>query len=213
MNYDQLIERATSYMHRTDLTAQWPTFIAMAENYLFRELDLRELEVSATVTSVDGFIDLLSLPQPSGSPVTVPVVFGRMGRLTRTVNGVEYDIEYNNRTDSYTATSPITYSQENNKLRLFPASTGQTFKIYYTANMGGLAASAPTATNWLSLNAADLYVYTTCLEAAKWLRDGDQVIQLSQMVAPLMESVRNLSKRRSIPNRGGLRVRMRNPLI
>ena len=82
--------------------------------------------------------------------------------------------------------------------------------------MGGLSAvgagGGGGTTNWLSLNAADLYVYTTCLEAAKWLRDGDQVIQLSQMVAPLMESVRNLSKRRSIPNRGGLRVRMRNPL-
>ena len=199
MNYDQLIERATSYMHRTDLTAQWPTFIATAENYLFRELDLREMELSATVTSLDGFI-------------TLPADFGRMGRLTRTADGAEADIPYNNRTDSYTATSPVTYSQENNKLRLFPASTGQTFKIYYTANMAGLVASARTETNWLSLNAADLYVCTTCLEAAKWLRDGDQVIQLSQMVAPLLDSVRNLSKRRSIPNRGGLRVRMRNPL-
>ena len=198
MNYTLLQSRADSYMHRTDLVTLWPTFIAMAENYMFRELDLREMELSATVVSASGFI-------------TLPADFGRMGRLTRTVDGVESDLQYNGRTESYTATSPVTYSQENNQLRLFPASTGQTFKIYYTANMAPLSSTVPT--NWLSLNASDLYVYAACLEAAKWARDGDQITLLTQMVAPLIDSVRNLSKRRASPNRGGLRVRLRNVLI
>ncbi len=198
MTYAELQTAIISYMHRTDLTAKLPEFITLAESYMFRELDMREMEISVTGTAVNGFIDL-------------PVDFGRMGRLTTTIAGRECNIDYNGRTDSYHATNPITYSQENNKLRLFPAATNQSYKLYYTANIAPLSDSVTT--NWLSTNAPDLYLYLSCLEAAKWIRDGDQVTLLSQYAAPLMESVRNLTKRRAQPNRGGLRVRLNNILI
>ena len=87
MTYTELQTRADSFMHRTDLTTLWPTFIALAESAIFRELDLREMEVSVTGTAVDGFI-------------TLPADFGFMGRLTVTVGGNEVNVEYNNRTDS-----------------------------------------------------------------------------------------------------------------
>lgn len=198
MTYTELITRADSYMHRTDLTALWPTFIDNAEAVMFRELsDLREMELSVTGTAVDGFI-------------TLPADFGTMGRLTVTLGGNEINVDYNSRSDSYPATNPLTYSQENNKLRLFPAATNQTYKLYYTTNLAPLGIG--TATNWLSINASDLYMYASCLEAAKWIRDGDQVAILSPMVAGLIESVRNLSKRRAKPNRGNLRVKIKQPL-
>jgi hypothetical protein len=197
MTYTELQARAESYMHRSDLTALWPTFIANAEAVMFRELDLREMELSVTGTAVDGFIDL-------------PSDFGTMGRLTVTVGGNEVNVDYNNRTDTYPTTNPLTYSQENNKLRLFPTASNQVYKLYYTANIASLSAVAPT--NWLSMNAADLYMYATCLEAAKWIRDGDQITILAQMVSGLIESVRNLSKRRAKPNRGGLRLKIKHPL-
>ena len=198
MTYSELITRADSYMHRTDLTALWPTFIDNAEAVMFRELsDLREMELSVTGTAVDGFI-------------TLPADFGTMGRLTVTLGGNEINVDYNSRSDSYPATNPLTYSQENNKLRLFPAATNQTYKLYYTTNLAPLGIG--TATNWLSINASDLYMYASCLEAAKWIRDGDQVAILSPMVAGLIESVRNLSKRRAKPNRGNLRVKIKQPL-
>jgi len=69
------------------------------------------------------------------------------------------------------------------------------------------------ATNWLSINASDLYLYATCLDAAKWIRDGDQITILAQMVDGLLVSVRNLSKRRAKPNRGGLRLKIKHPLL
>jgi hypothetical protein len=198
MTYTELQTRADSFMHRTDLTTLWPTFIALAESAIFRELDLREMEVSVTGTAVDGFI-------------TLPDDFGFMGRLTVTVGGNEVNVEYNNRIDTYVATNPLTYSQENNKLRLFPAATNQAYKLYYTANLAPLTTGTPT--NWLSINAGDLYLYATCLEAAKWARDGDLIASLTQTVAPLVDSVRNLSKRKTKPNRGNLKVRLRNILI
>jgi hypothetical protein len=93
---------------------------------------------------------------------------------------------------------------------LFPTATNQVYKLYYTANIAPLTASAPT--NWLSVNAADLYMYAACLEAAKWIRDGDQMTLLTSMVAGLVDSVRNLSKRRAKPNRGGLHLKIKHPL-
>lgn len=197
MTYTELQARADSYMHRTDLATLWPTFIANAEAVMFRELDLREMELSVTGTAVSGFI-------------TLPADFGVMGRLTVTVGGNETNVDYNNRTDTYPTTNPLTYSQENNKLRLFPTATNQVYTLYYTANLAPLSVS--TATNWLSINASDLYMYAACLEAAKWIRDGDQMTILAQMVSGLIESVRNLSKRRAKPNRGGLRLKIKHPL-
>ena len=198
MTYAELQTAIVSYMHRTDLSAKLPEFISLAESYMFRELDLREMEISLTGTAIDGFI-------------TLPSDFGRMGRLTTTIGGCERDIEYNSRTDNYPSTNPITYSQENGKLRLFPTSSNQDYTMYYTASITPLSDIAPT--NWLSIHAPDLYLYLSCLEAAKWIRDGDQVTLLNQYAMPLMESVRNLTKRKAKPNRGGLRVRLRNTLI
>jgi len=199
MTYTEIKAAVESYMHRTDLTAQLPKFIQLAEATMFRELNLRDFEVSVTGTAVDGYI-------------TLPADFGHMSRLTHIIGGTERNIEYAARNDDYTGSAyPCTYSQENNKLRLFPSATDQSYKLYYLANLEPLSDSI--ATNWLSVNASDLYIYMTALEASKWIRDGDQVLSLSQMVAPLFDSVRALSKRRAKPDRGGLQVRLRNILI
>ena len=195
-------------MHRTDLTDLWPTFISNAEAFLFRELsDIRETETSVTGTAVDGYI-------------TLPADFGSMGRLTVTIGGQEVNVTYNAQTDTHTLSNPVTYSQENNKLRLFPTASNHAYKLYYLVSFTPLAmpssefegiGAAPD--NWLYQNAPDLYLYATCLEAAKWVRDGDQISILSQNVSTLMESVRNLSKRKAMPVRGGLQVRFKNILI
>lgn len=201
MSATVLIERATSYMHRTDLATLWPTFIANAEAYLFRELsEIREVETSVTGTAVDGYI-------------TLPADFGSMGRLTVTIGGQEINVTYNAQTDTHQSTNPITYSQENNKLRLFPTASSHAYKLYYLVSFTPLSVDVNvTNDNWLYQNAPDLYLYATCLEAAKWVRDGDQIAILSQNVATLMDSVRNLSKRRAKPVRGGLQVRFKNIL-
>jgi hypothetical protein len=198
VNYADIKTAIESYMHRTDLTAQLPKFIQMAEATMFRELNLREFEMSVTGTAVDSYIEL-------------PADFGSVSRLTHTVGGRERNIEYTNRPDDYTGSYPQYYSQEDNKLRLFPTSGNQEYKLYYLVNLEPLSDAVPS--NWLSVHASDLYIYMASLEAAKWTRDGDQITLLSQLTPPLMESVRNLSKRKTQPNSGGLRVRIPNTLI
>lgn len=198
MTFTELKALAASYMHRTDLTDKWASFIAVAEAQMFRDLDLKETEASVSLTSVSNYL-------------TLPNDFGKVSRLVYTSNGQEINLDYIARPDNYVGTTPIGYSQENNKLRIFPAVADADYTLYYFVNLEPL--SDTVATNWLSLNAADLYLYATCLEAAKWTRDGDQITLLSQLVQPLVESVRSFSKRRALPNSAGLQVKIKQPLV
>lgn len=197
MNFTELKSRAASYMHRTDLTDQWPTFIALAEAQIFRDLNLRETEASVVLTSVNNYL-------------TLPNDFGTVSRLVYTSNGQEINLDYIARPDNYVGSTPIGYSQENNKIRIFPAVADADYTLYYHVNLEPLSDSV--ATNWLSINAPDLYLYATCFEAAKWTRDGDQITYLSQTVQPLMESVRSFTKRRALPISVGLQVKIKQPL-
>ena len=52
MTFTELKALAASYMHRTDLTDKWATFITIAEAQMFRDLDLKETEASVSLTSV-----------------------------------------------------------------------------------------------------------------------------------------------------------------
>lgn len=198
MTFTELKTRAESYMHRTDLATLWTTFIPLAESMLFRELDLKETESSVVLTASGGYL-------------TLPADFGKVSRLTYTKNGREINLDYIDRPDSYVSSTPIGYSQENNKLRIFPSLSDGDYTLYYLVNIVPLSDSVPT--NWLSLNAADLYLYATCLEAAKWARDGDQIAILSPMVQSLIESVRSFSKRRILPMNAGLQIKINPPLV
>ena len=51
MNYTDLKNAIVNYTHRDDLTAKLPTFIQLAEAYIFRELSLNEIEISVTSTT------------------------------------------------------------------------------------------------------------------------------------------------------------------
>lgn len=194
MTYATLQADIASYMHRTDLTAKIPGFIALAESTLFRELGLKEMDVSVTGTS-------------SGAIIALPSDFDSLSRLTITANGVEKNLDYIARPDDYASGSaPIGYSQESNQLRLFQASD-QAYTLYYTATIPALGASV--ATNWLLDNAPDLYLYASALEAAKWTRDDDHLNKLMGIVPPLLDSVRRLSERRAKPSRANLQIKPR----
>ena len=54
MTYTTLKTAIAENMHRTDLTTKIPDFIALAEAFLFRELNIRDLETSTTGTTTGG---------------------------------------------------------------------------------------------------------------------------------------------------------------
>jgi len=197
MNYTEIKAAVASYFHRTDVTAATITCIALAEASIARELDLRELE-----TSVDG--------TTSGSTITLPSDCSQVTKLVIESGGREITLDYISNGDDWSdqTGTPSYFTQLDGALRLYP-SPGDAFPytLHYTAKLTSLSDSVPT--NWLSINAADLYVYSSCLEVARWTKDFEEVQHLTQVVAPLMDSIRRYSARAGKPVRSGLQIKVR----
>lgn len=196
MNYTELKNAIVNYTHRDDLTAKLPTFIQLAEAHIFRELSLNEIEISVTSTT-------------SGSTITLPADFGQVSRLTITYQGREMTIDSAINPDvSTTAGFPASYTLENNVLRLFPApADAYSYTLFYIPAITGL--SDTNTTNWLSINAPDLYLYAAALEYARDAKNLSEVQKLEPTVNTLLDSVRRHSERRGIARRGSLQIKPR----
>ena len=196
MTYSELQTQIASYLHRTDLTAQIPTFIGLAESYLFRELNVKSMQLITNLSTTGEYADL-------------PVDFGSLSRLESTVGGLTYTLDYQSQpeTSESATVSPGKFSFENGKIRIFGAGTGTNVTLYYTPRIGAL--SGVNTTNWILANAQDLYLYASALEGAKYLRDNDQAAALAGLVAGTLDNVRKFSERQAMPVTGSMQIKVR----
>lgn len=194
MTYSELQTNVANYLHRTDIADKVPGFIALAEAYLFRELQVKELQIAVTGTTTGEYADL-------------PSDFGTLSRLTVTVSEREYSLDYIAQPESAHRTHPDSFALENNKLRIWGAGTGQAYKLYYIPDVQPL--SALVSTNWLLNNASDLYFYASALEGAKHVRNQGEIDKLSPQIGPLLDSVKRFSERRAQPMTGSLQIKPR----
>lgn len=196
MNYTELQAQVANYLHRTDLTAQIPTFISLAEAFLFRELHIKEMQIAVDGTTTGGY-------------ATLPTDFGSVARVAVTYNGASRSLDYVALpyTPVATTSAPSVYSLENNKLRIWGASDGQTYTLYYIPAFQALSGSV--ATNWLLTNAPELYLDAACQQGAKYVRDDAAVTSLSQSIAASIDSVKRFSERRGQPSIGSMQIKVR----
>lgn len=196
MNYSDLKTQVANYLHRTDLAGQIPTFIALAESFLFRELHIKEMQISVAGTTTGGY-------------VTLPADFGSVARITVQYSGYERNLDYKAQAQYSTTVEvfPLYYSLENNKLRIWGAGDGQAYTLYYIPEIPNL--SDVVSSNWLIENAAELYLYASALEGAKYIRDNAEVQKLSEIVNTSLESVKRFSERRGQPSLGSMQIRPR----
>lgn len=196
MNYTSLQTNIADFLHRTDLTSKIPTFIELAEASLFRELNVKEMQVSVSGTTTGGY-------------ATLPSDFGSVSRVSVTYNGAARTLDYIALADAPTATSypPREYSYENNKLRIWGASDGQAYTLYYIPNMAPL--SGTVATNWLLTNAPELYLDASCMYGANYVGDAAKEAALANKVAMGIDAVRRFADRRGQPATGSLQIKPR----
>lgn len=196
MTYSELLTQIESYLHRSDLTAKLPDFVALAESFLFREVSVKLSETIVTGTTTSGY-------------ATLPADFLSVSRVTITSNGATRSLDYIAIADVPTSVDayPSSYSLEAGNLRIWGADTGQAYTLTYVPKLVALSALAPT--NWLLTNAADLYLYTSALEGAKYIRDDAQIQTLNSMVGPLLEIVKRFANRQAVPTTGGMQIKTR----
>lgn len=197
MNYTGLQAAIATYMHRTDLGAFIPTAIQLAEGGLFRELSPPETEEIVAGVTVGGY-------------AVLPADFGTLQKLTVTTGGVTRDLKYIAlaNVSAEADSAPGYYTFEAGKLRIYGTSDGQPYAVHYLPGM--VALSDTNTSNWLLANAPDLYLYASCLECAKYIRDDQEGIKLQTLVTAMTDSVRRLSERKGVPANGSLQIKVRN---
>ena len=195
MNYTELKTNIADYLHRTDLGSKLDTFIALAEAFLFRELNVPELEISVTGTS-------------TGGTIAIPADFGTLSRLTITHAGREIDLDH--ATLGYPINfsgHPCGYSMQDGVITVSPApDASYPYTLHYTPVLTPLSDVAPT--NWLIKKAPDLYLLACQYQGAKYVGDMTTLQILVGEMAPLLDSVQRLTKRRQAL-RGSLQIRTR----
>ncbi len=194
--YAALQTAVATYLHRSDLTALIPTFISLAESSLLREISIPETETSVDDVTVGGY-------------AVLPVDFGTLSKLAITYAGATRLLDYIalEAVSTEVEANPGYYSFQNGKLRIYGSGDGQAYTLYYLPVIAPL--SDTSTSNWLLVNAPDLYLYGAALEAAKHTRDDDQVQRLTNMVGALLDSVRRLAQRKGLPMGGRLQIKPR----
>ena len=167
-NYTELKTAVANWLDRDDLTDRIPEFIALAEARFNRVLRIRSMEAKYTANTVAAQRNL-ALPtsyiqmrnfQVNTSPLT-------------TLSYVTPEI-YDRLWGGSTQGTPKFYTILADEVSLgpIPASVQEVEMLFYKKfeNLSG-----SVATNWLIINAPDIYLYGSMLEAEPFIMNDERV--------------------------------------
>ena len=167
-SYSTLQTAVSNWLDRNDLTDRVPEFISLAEATFNRVLRLRAMETTVSDTT------------PSGSKEdALPTGYLQMREIhlaTSPVVSLAYitpEIMYRIRAGS-TSGKPNSYTIVGDNILFGPTpDDAYSYSMTYYKSFDALADNTPT--NWLILNAPDLYLYGTLLQAEPFLMNDERV--------------------------------------
>lgn len=171
--YSDLKTEIANWIHRTDLTANIPTFIQLAEAKITNNIKGLSLETSTTSTLTAG-IGYIALPTDYREMQSIVV----LSNPTRTLQLVPDHILSQYNADSSTAV-PEFYSISGNNINFSKIPDGNyQIKMTYLTKLSAL--SDVNTTNFVLASFPYLYLYGALIEASIFTSDPDQV-QFYQM--------------------------------
>ncbi len=186
-SYADLVSAVTSFMHRSDLSAQMDNFIALAESEIQTEGDALELETTAAIPVTDGTGDL-----PAGFLSARKLFWdGSEGR--------ELDLVSAGRRKTVSESSsgtPTYYTIEGATIKVAPSGTG-TLSMTYTARFTPLS-SANTSTALLTAY-PNLYLNGVLFYAAVWMEDQQKMAVHRPLFDAAIAQMKRTETRRRYP--------------
>lgn len=176
IDYDWLKTTVATWLHRSDLTSQVPTFIALAEDEINTELRLRVMETSADLAVPSG-ARTVALPELFLEPLTAALVDGDRDKpLTFRAS----------LTQDESAGAPQFWTIEGDNLVFQNAADrAYTVRLRYIARLD----IANTGTNGLLDNYRGLYLYGALMQASAYLVKDARVPQWAAMYESLKRKV------------------------
>jgi hypothetical protein len=181
-NYSDLKTTVANYLGRSDLTAQIPTFISLAEIRLARQLRLRQMlkVVSSTTTAGDGTVglpsDFLSVRDfyVDVSP-RQPLSYLSPSAFTRDARPHE-------------SGKPVFYTQRGLEFELAPQpDTAYVVVMLYYAKPTAL--SDTNASNVFMANCPDALLYAALLEAEPYIMNDARLATWTQLYSSAITSL------------------------
>ena len=165
--YADLKSEVAAWLRRVDLTAEIPTFIALAEAQINRRLRVRPMAARVALTWLDEYADL-------------PDDFLAEREATVTAGGVTHRLAYltpeQMDAGARTASSgrPRFYGLYGGQMRLHPApDQAYAGDLVYLQTIPALSDSQPT--NWLLAAHPDAYLYGALTQSAPYLKADDRL--------------------------------------
>lgn len=200
-NYATLQTAVATGLHRASdavLLAELPGFVQLAELELFRELPLRQIENTSTGTTI-------------GATIAIPAGTASIERISVISNGRDYTLDYtspNGIEHLSSASLPTRFTVQNNVIQLLaPPSGNYAYTLYLIPDLTPLSVSNPT--NWLILNAADVYYYAVKAQAELWSDDTQSAATSMALSDKAVASIHRKDERRRFPVSGGLQIKPR----
>ena len=160
MTYATLKTDVASWLVDATATDKIPSFIALAEAAIRRDVRVPAMDLTASAPLVAGVI-------------TLPADFIEVKRLV--IDGYVYtfkpvEVFQQLETDGYATAGSAGrhYTRVGQTLRILNGGTS-TYSLLYVARFAPL--TADTDTNWLLTNARDVYLFKSLHYGAAWLRD------------------------------------------
>ena len=200
--YSELKSAVADFLNRDDITDTIPTFIAMAEATLNRDLRHWRMEQRSTAEIDDQY---LTLPTDWLETVRITV----MDAVPYVMNlASKSQIEDYRFKGDDVAGKPLYYAHIAGELELFPTPDA-TYDIELLYKQKVEALSDSNTSNWLLSEAPDLYLYATLVETAIYLRDDERLASFGALYQSKLDAV-NRQSNRATESGSGLKLNIRS---
>ena len=181
--YADLENSIANWLHRADLNSVIPDFIALAESRMNSDLDIRQTDKVATITTIAG-----------DNTVALPTDFKEMRSISLSSGGTIVVLDkmplglMKQRWGDSISAMPRSYVIHGNNIIVAPTPSGDfDLLLDYFANITPLSALNPT--NEVLSNYPDMYLHAALIYAGQYVRDNDLVGQMESLYAADMARV------------------------
>lgn len=166
--YSELQTAVADFLNREDLAAAIPTFIRLAESRIDRDMLHWRQEVRSEATLASQFS---AIPADFIRPIRLQI----LSTGTNEVSPVSTATMLQMRSDRMDAAGrPAHYAVTSGGLELFPTPDAEyASSLVYYGRITPLSDAAPS--NWLLLDAPDVYLYGALVHSAPYLKDDARV--------------------------------------
>ena len=201
-NFNDLKSTIADFLNRDDLTSVIPTFIALAESQINRDVRHWQMETrsSGQQTGGDQYSQL-----PADWIETIRLILTTGNKAPLTMISIA-DMATRRSSTNDTAGIPAYFSHVQGQIEFYPTPSSDTdIELLYYAKIPSLETNS---TNWLMTSFPDVYLYGALLHSAPYLQDDARMAVWAQLYSAAVARVNQSSDSAKFSGTG-LKMRIR----